>query len=172
MDFIGRIFCMVDSIFVRAGLIAGVLCCSLTAQAKLLRGVVTYVSDGDTLWVRLADGGEPVKVRFQGIDAPESCQAWGAQATQALKAKALHQEVSLNTRARDDYGRWLARVQMGDDDLGAWMVLQGHAWSYHYRRSFGPYAAQETTARNAKRGLWAAAAQEPREFRRQHGSCK
>jgi micrococcal nuclease len=145
---------------------------SSAAYAKVMAGVVTHVSDGDTLWVRLPQGGEPVKVRFQGLDAPESCQDWGPQATQALKTKVLNQTVMLSTRARDDYGRLIAHVRMEGDDLGAWMVEQGHAWSYHYRNDPGPYAAQERSARAAKRGLWAAAnAVDPREFRKQHGSC-
>ncbi len=164
---------MVAVFFVRTSLTLVLAVASFAAQAKLLTGVVTYVSDGDTLWVRLEGGGESVKVRFQGIDAPESCQAWGAQATQALAAKAMRKEVTLNTRAHDDYGRLLARVSLGGEDLGEWMVSQGHAWSYHYRRSAGPYAQQEAAARVAKRGLWAnTAAQEPREFRARHGSCK
>ncbi len=152
------------------------LLCSLlitsTAYAKVMAGVVTRVSDGDTLWVRLPLGGAPVKVRFQGLDAPESCQDWGQQAAKALKAKALNQTVMISTRARDDYGRLIAHVRMDGDDLGAWMVEQGHAWSYHYRNDPGPYAAQERSARTAKRGLWASGTTvNPREFRKQHGSC-
>lgn len=152
------------------------LLCSLlissTAYAKVMAGVVTRVSDGDTLWVRLPQGGAPVKVRFQGLDAPESCQDWGPQAAKALSAKALNQTVMLSTRARDDYGRLIAHVRMDGDDLGAWMVEQGHAWSQHYRNDLGPYAAQERSARAAKRGLWAAAtAVDPREFRKLRRSC-
>jgi micrococcal nuclease len=142
------------------------------ASAKLLTGIVTHVSDGDTLWVRLSGGGEPVKVRFQGIDAPEICQEWGPQSHQALKSKSMQQAVVLNTRATDQYGRLLARIRMDGEDLGAWMVAQGHAWSYHYRRDPGPYAMEERSARSAKRGLWVASTPtEPREFRKQHGSC-
>jgi micrococcal nuclease len=145
---------------------------STAASAKVISGVVTRVSDGDSLWVRLPQGGKPVKVRFQGLDAPESCQDWGPQATQALKSKALNQSVVISTRARDDYGRIIAQVQMDGDDLCAWMVEQGHAWSYRYRNDPGPYAAQERSARAAKRGLWAAGkAVDPREFRKLHGSC-
>jgi micrococcal nuclease len=157
---------------IRCLVMLSLLCFGGISQAKVLTGVVTYVGDGDTLWVRLSSGGEPVKVRFQGMDAPEICQDWGPQATRALKARAVRKEVVLNTRARDDYGRILARVDMDGEDLGAWMVAQGHAWSYHYRRDPGPYATQERSARSEKRGLWAAnAPTEPREFRKQHGSC-
>jgi micrococcal nuclease len=142
-------------------------------------GVVTRVSDGDTLWVRPdapnADGRrpKPIKLRLQGIDAPERCQAWGPQAQAALAARVLHRQVELQTaHARDDYGRTLGNVLLQGEDISAWMVSQGHAWSYRYRRSDGPYAAQEQAARRSKHGLFAdPQAVAPREFRRLHGPC-
>lgn len=149
------------------------------ASQEVLTGVVTYVTDGDTLWVKLAshnnsqNNDDSVKVRFQGIDAPEICQSGGDASLAALKAKVLHQTVQLQTSRYDDYGRMLARVSMQGDDVGAWMVERGQAWSYRYRNSPGPYATQEQTARVAKRGVWAVqGAVEPRVFRQQHGSCK
>ncbi len=144
----------------------------ITAHA--FEGVVTHVSDGDTLWVR-PDGrrGKPVKVRLVGIDAPERCQAWGAQATEALKSHVLHQRVVVPTHGHDDYGRTLGGLQLADgEDVSAWMVAQGHAWNYRSRRHGGPYAAQERHARAARRGLFAdATALPPRQFRQRHGPC-
>jgi micrococcal nuclease len=137
--------------------------------------VVTHVSDGDTLWVRPLDGDRkkrPIKLRLQGIDAPERCQAWGPQAQLALSSKVLHQEVRLQTRGHDDFERVLGNVWLGDEDVSAWMVDSGHAWSYRYRRSNGPYAAQEEKARRNKRGLFAdPQAVEPRQFRKNNGPC-
>lgn len=40
-------------------------------------GIVTYVIDGDTLYVRPVEGGTTVNVRIDGIDAPEICQVGG-----------------------------------------------------------------------------------------------
>ena len=66
--------------------------CAGAAQA--LSGVVTRVTDGDTVWVRPDEPKrKPVKLRLVGIDAPERCQAWGAQATAALAAQVLHRHV-------------------------------------------------------------------------------
>ena len=141
------------------------------ADARVYTGVVIRIVDGDTLWVRTSVHGEPRKVRFQGMDAPESCQTWGAQATAALTQHIQFKTVQLSTRARDDYGRMLATVMLDGEDVGRWMVVNGHAWSYHYRRSLGPYAIEETQARASGRGLWSQAAVEPREFRKQHGAC-
>lgn len=139
--------------------------------AQAWSGVVTRVSDGDTLWVRPAEG-KPVKVRLVGIDAPERCQAWGPQSRAALSARLLHQTVELDVRARDDYQRLLATVQLRDENINAWLVSQGHAWSAHYRKSLGPYAAEEQRARSERRGLFAdSQAMNPREFRKTHGPC-
>ena len=137
--------------------------------------VVTHVSDGDTLWVRRVGDNtrhRPIKLRLQGIDAPERCQAWGPQAQQALSNKLLNKEVRLQTRGHDDYDRVLGNVWLGEEDVSAWMVETGHAWSYRYRRSLGPYSAQEDKAKQNKRGLFAdPQAEEPRAFRKNNGPC-
>lgn len=148
-------------------LVASLAC----ASAHALSGVVTHVTDGDTLWVR-PEGGAPVKVRVQGIDAPERCQAWGLQSREALAARVLHRHVQVRTRARDAYHRTIGSVALDGHDVAAWMVREGHAWSQRWRRSPGPYAAEEAEARRFQRGLFAApAVVEPRQFRKAHGPC-
>ena len=143
----------------------------LCAPAHALSGVVTHVTDGDTLWVR-PEGGAPVKVRVQGIDAPERCQAWGPQSREALAARVLRRHVQVRTRAKDDYHRTIGTVELDGQDVAAWLVREGHAWSQRYRRSLGPYAAEEAEARRLHRGLFAApAVVEPRDFRKAHGPC-
>lgn len=142
------------------------------ATAQPLDGTVTHVSDGDSLWVRPAAGGPPLQVRVQGIDAPEICQPFGRQAREALAARVLHRRVRVSPRARDTYHRTLASVSVDGRDVGAMLVAGGFAWSSGYRGRAGPYAAEETQARQARRGLWSTAALEPRAFRRRHGSCR
>jgi endonuclease YncB( thermonuclease family) len=135
-------------------------------------GTVTRVSDGDTLWVRPAEGGRPVKVRIEGIDAPEICQAGGRDARRALERRVLRRTVQLETVARDDWGRRIARVSLDGQDVGERLVSEGHAWSDRYRDRPGPYAQQEQAARVARRGLFAAPEPMlPRDFRRVHGAC-
>jgi endonuclease YncB( thermonuclease family) len=134
---------------------------------------VTYITDGDTLWVRPLAGGAPFKVRLEGLDAPEICQTWGPQSRVALQERLIRQSVVVVIHRYDDYGRAVAKIEFGGEDVAAWMVRQGHAWSYRYRRSRGPFAVQEAQARRARRGLFAEAApQYPRDFRRRHGSCR
>lgn len=134
-------------------------------------GAVTHVTDGDTLWVRPARGGAPRKIRVDGIDAPEICQTYGAVARAALVARVQGQWVQVAARHTDSYGRMLARITVQGEDLGGWMVLQGHAWSYRSQRDAGPYAPQEAWAHAQGLGLWQARAMQPRTFRRRHGSC-
>jgi len=151
---------------------AATLALSTPAGARSLHGVVTHVTDGDTLWVRPAGGGAAVQVRVQGIDAPEICQPSGVQARDALAAQVLHQQVHVAVRARDVYERTVGRVSLHGQDMGAWLVAGGHAWTSRYQRRAGPYAQEETAARSARRGLWAASAPlDPRVFRERHGSC-
>ncbi len=160
-----------------AGCVLALAGTALQAQVRTLDGTVTRVSDGDTLWLRPAPSAHeprprPVKLRLLGLDAPERCQAWGAEATAALKARVLKRRVTAERRATDDYGRGLVVLRLDGEDVGAWLVAQGHAWSYGRRPATGIYAAQELQARAARRGLFAdARAIEPRVFRRQHGPC-
>ena len=136
------------------------------------QGVVTHVADGDTLFVRPASGGQPVKIRIDGMDAPEICQAYGQASRLALHNRVMGQPVKVDTRRHDNYGRVLARISLQQADVGEWMVRQGHAWSYRFRRDAGPYAVEEAQAKTAQRGLFAdAQALQPRDFRKRHGSC-
>ncbi len=154
-------------------LLAAILVAHHPADAKeVFAGKVAFVSDGDTLWVRPHGGGAPRKLRIEGIDAPEICQAGGEAARAALKRRVLHQQVEVTVRSHDDYGRGLAHIRVNGNDLGAELVRAGQAWSYRWRRSLGPYAAEEAAARAAGLGLFAARQAElPRVFRQRHGPC-
>jgi micrococcal nuclease len=156
-----------------AALLVALALAGASAHARVFQGLVTHVTDGDSIWVRGISGNAPVEVRLQGIDAPEICQAFGKEARDALAARVLRRQVAVASRARDQYGRVLGQVSAAGEDLGLWMVSRGYAWSYRYRRDSGPYAAAEATARRARLGLWSLATPpvEPRAFRKRHGSC-
>jgi micrococcal nuclease len=145
------------------------------SSRKTWQGVVTHVTDGDTLRVKqLASNSKAnsLKVRIDGIDAPEICQLYGRQSAVALKKLLLSKQVTITSKRFDDYGRDVAKVTIDNIDVGSWMVKNGHAWSYHYRFSKGPYASEEKAAERDKLGLFAdASAVNPKIFRREHGSC-
>ena len=152
-----------------------VVVCLLMPQLGLTEtfsGKVTHVSDGDTLWVRPADGRAPRKLRLQGLDAPEICQAGGAASRAALSRMVAGKAVLVTVKYQDTYGRGLARILVNDRDVGATLVRSGHAWSSRWHRSLGPYAVQENQAKAARSGLFAdPAAELPRDFRKRVGTC-
>lgn len=143
-----------------------------SGMAEVFSGRVSRVSDGDTLWVRPDGGGVPRKLRLQGLDAPEICQAGGAASRDALEQLVANKAVNVRVLYQDDYGRGLARILVNERDVAAIMVQTGHAWSSRWHRSLGPYAVQENQARAAGAGLFAdPAAEMPRDFRKRYGSC-
>jgi endonuclease YncB( thermonuclease family) len=130
---------------------AGVLLTS--ANAAVLAGRVTEVTDGDTIHVALASG--PIIVRLHAIDAPERAQPWGRQASAALERRLRKgTQVTLQPITQDTYDRLVAVVYLRDESLNAWMVQQGHAWAYRQYLDDAQYCAWEQQARAAGSGVW------------------
>ena len=149
------------------------LCAAASVQAReIFAGQVSHVTDGDTLWVQPDAGGTAVKVRLQGLDAPEICQHGGKASRDLLAELALNKRVVVTVASYDRYGRALATLALGGRDLGAEIVRAGQGWSYGWRGRPGPYAAEEVLARQSRRGVFVASHPEsPRDFRKRHGSC-
>lgn len=136
-------------------------------------GRVTSVSDGDSLWVQPAEAGaKAVEIRLADIDAPEICQAWGPQARDALKDQVTGKTVTVRVVGHDGYGRTLAKLGLDGQDISAWLVQEGHAWSNRTRWDRGPLVKQERMAQALRRGLHANADKVmPKDFRRNRGPC-
>ena len=139
-------------------ILIAVLCAVLpvrTAMAQELVGTATVI-DGDTIDIH----GQ--RIRFHGIDAPESkqmCEAGGAsyrcgqKSALALSDRIGRATVSCKGKDVDRYGRIVAVCFKGQEDLNAWMVSQG--WAVSYRRYSEDYVIQENAARAAAIGMWA-----------------
>ena len=121
---------------------------------KTFGGTVVKVHDADTIWVERDRVTH--KVRVLGIDAPESDQPWGKEATKAASDQTLGKEVIVTWRRKDRYGRVLGSVKVGDRDLAAALVKDGHAWVYRAFPHDKSLVVLEDEAKKAKRGLWAA----------------
>lgn len=92
--------------------------------------------DGDTL---IMPGGE--RIRVMGVDTPEikdaGCQAELAAAFVArdfAQAALDRGPVRLERTRLDRYGRTLAVVWIGGDDLAALLIEAGHGREYHGER--------------------------------------
>lgn len=121
---------------------------------------VRSVTDGDTLVV--TDGR---RVRLAQVDAPETSDCFGSQATEALRRMAQGQAVTLrrpsNGPERDRYGRTLAEVLVAGRSVNEALVAEGAAeWYEAFAREDPDLArrlrAAEEAAREAGRGLWSA----------------
>ena len=93
--------------------------------------------DGDTIEIRYLSGGEAVvghieKVRYLGIDTPETDDPGGSEATEFNRARVEGQTVRLvrDGRNRDNFGRLLRHVfvvyQGQEIDVVAALIAAGH----------------------------------------------
>lgn len=121
-------------------------------NAAELVGKVTKVSDGDTVWVTDKKG-EREKIRLNGIDAPESTQAFGKEATKMLQTKIGFKEVKVVYDGRDMYSRILGTIYYKGKDINLEMVAEGGAWVY-YTNKDPAYLEALSAAKSAKKGLW------------------
>ena len=136
-------------------------------------GWVSWVIDGDTVVLIRSGQSAPVKLRIEGIDAPETCQTGGAESRDALIRLAFRKPVQVHNHGHDVYGRYIGRLIVDGDDLGAEMVRTGQAWAYRFRTGSGPYAKLQREAQSHKSGMFAQgqAAMSPSLFRKFHGPC-
>ncbi|HEX8140352.1 MAG TPA: thermonuclease family protein [Pyrinomonadaceae bacterium] len=140
-----------------AGSIAGQAQASKTRP--VIEGKVVKVSDGDTITV-LDKENRQHKIRFQGIDAPESKQEFGQVSKDNLARMILGKEVKVIWSKQDKYGRTVGKVLLDGRDINIEQVKAGLAWHYKKYSDEQPpedrvtYAAAETEARAARRGLW------------------
>jgi endonuclease YncB( thermonuclease family) len=123
------------------------------------------VIDGDSIVVA------GVEIRIFGIDAPEfrqtcrkSGRTWpcGRAATAVMRGMVAGREIRCRPREQDRYGRTVAVCYAGGLDLGGAMVKGGNAVSY------GAYQADESEARDARRGVWSGSFDPPAAWRAHH----
>jgi endonuclease YncB( thermonuclease family) len=139
-----------------------------------IQGKATVV-DGDTITIN------NTKIRFSGIDAPESyfygltqyCEkpngkiwACGKKATAALKKLIGKHEVQCTDEGLDKYGRTLSICYANDIDLQSEMVRTGMALAYI--RYSSRYETEMIEAMTNRAGIWSCDFLDPEEWRRQN----
>ena len=150
---------------------SGVVGESLLANEEIRKSPtykVLRVVDGDT--IRIDYNGKDEKVRFIGLDTPETkdprkpIQCFGREATAKMTEFAENKNVRLEfdktQGERDKYGRLLAFVYSEDNkNLAYEMIRQGYGNEYTYNSN--PYKYQNEfkeaarKAREENKGLWA-----------------
>ena len=123
------------------------------------QALVTSVIDGDT--VELADGR---RVRYLGIDTPESGEPYADEATarnkELVEGKTI--ELQRGDRDQDEYGRLLRYVYVDGIFVNAELVAEGYATAYIFNPDdrYSQILVQlEQYAKMRERGLWATESQ-------------
>lgn len=141
-----------------------------TSAGQIIEGRASVI-DGDTIDIQ----GE--RIRFNGIDAPESrqlCQdgagndyRCGKVAAEALDDfLARSRPTRCEALTRDRYKRIVANCFRSDgESVSAWMTRNGYALDWP-RYSKGAYAAVQTEAQNEGLGIWAGKFETPWEWRK------
>jgi len=139
-----------------------------------IKGKATVI-DGDTIII------DNTKIRFSGIDAPESyyygmtqyCErpngkiwACGKKATAALKKLIGKHEVECTDEGEDKYGRTLSICYANGVDLQSEMVRTGMAVAYI--RYSTRYEEEMIEAMINRTGIWSGDFLDPEDWRRQN----
>ena len=139
-----------------------------------IKGKATVV-DGDTITIN------NTKIRFSGIDAPESyfygmtqyCEkpngkiwACGKKATAALKKLIGKHDVECSNEGNDKYGRTLSICYANGVDLQSEMVRSGMAVAYI--RYSSRYENEMIEAMTNRTGIWSGDFLDPEDWRRQN----
>lgn len=94
---------------------------------------VVNIVDGDTCDIEI-DLGFSVKVkhrfRLARINTPERGRPGFAEATEYLKAATLGKPVVIDVTKLDKYGRYLAEIFVGDQNINDALLEHGHAVLY------------------------------------------
>ena len=115
-------------------------------------GKVVRIVDGDTVEVLVNQ--KPVKVRLEGIDAPETGQAFATEAKKAAASLCFGKAVVIHSTGRDRYGRLLGFVHVDDKTVNEELLAAGMAWHTGEDRYVASLDALESQARAAGVGLW------------------
>jgi endonuclease YncB( thermonuclease family) len=134
-------------------LLLGFMACVRPAMGQTITGRVVGVSDGDSLTL-LVQGNRQIKVRLDGIDAPEGGQEFSRNAKDGLSRLVFGKEISLEVSGTDRYERTLGVVHVGGVNANLALVQQGLAWHYKEYSDDRALAQAEVDAREARLGLW------------------
>ena len=125
-----------------------------------IHGEVVAVADGDTVTL-LDKENKQFKLRLAYIDAPEKAMPFGQAAKQSLSDLVYRQTVSADIDDVDRYGRGVARIKKGEQDINLTQVAAGLAWHYaiyakktQSRSDFSQYHDAQQAAQSSQMGLW------------------
>jgi endonuclease YncB( thermonuclease family) len=128
---------------------------AIGVAGETLTGKVESVTDGDTIAV-LSPEKREVKIRLDGIDAPERKQPYYSKSRKALGDLVAGREVLVEIKGEDRYKRKIGVVRLASTNVNEKLVRDGWAWRFvQYAKDNKALADAEQEARKERRGLWA-----------------
>ncbi|GJL55807.1 MAG: endonuclease [Nitrospirales bacterium] len=117
-------------------------------------GKVIKVYDGDTITV-LNEQNETIKIRLNGIDAPEKAQAFGKKSQKLAASLVMGKTVTIIDHGEDRYHRIIGDVVLEDGRvLNQELVRAGLAWWFRRYSDDRELAELELDAKLSNSGLW------------------
>lgn len=125
----------------------------VAGEDEVLYGRVVSVTDGDTFKAKIQ--GAVLDFRMSDIDAPETDQPFGREATKILEAALKGKDVVMLRVDENTYGRIVVHVWIANLHVNREVVVQGAAWFDVEHAYDNCLHIVEEEAREAQRGLWA-----------------
>jgi len=150
---------LIPRLLVSGAVLSASLASTVRAEPHPRQSVtVLAINNGQEVLVDLGD--QARAVRLACVQAPlAQQQPWARLATEQLqRGLPVGREVILELRARDVYGRLVARLLIEDNDVAQPLLSEGAVFAYDGylgRCDDLPYVALEDQAQQASRGIWA-----------------
>lgn len=117
-------------------------------------GKVVGIIDGDTYDI-LLNGSKTVRIRMEGIDAPEKGMPFYKKAKNYLSELCFGKIIRLEIHKTDSHDRKVAFSYLDDGtELSHEMIKAGFAWHFKTYNSDSDLSELEVRARELKIGLW------------------
>ncbi len=117
-------------------------------------GKVIAIIDGDT-YDMLLDGNKTIRIRMEGVDAPEKGMPFYKVAKNYLGFLCFKKNVRLEIRSIDNHSRTVSYSYLEDGkELSHEMIKAGLAWHFKKYSSDSVLSNLEIEARILKLGLW------------------
>lgn len=137
------------------------LCYSEVNPTLFANGKVVSVQDGDTITIKTNDN-QSIKIRFYGIDCPESkweghwdAQPYSKEAKEFVSNIIFGKTVSVRLKDDETYGRVIGEVFYDGKSLSRELAREGLTW---WNKKYEPHDLDikrlAERARKNKKGLW------------------
>lgn len=124
----------------------------LASRLVAFEALCVGIHDGDSLTI-LKDKKE-VKIRLEGIDAPELGQEYGTKSRQYLASLVFKKTVEIVPTTLDRFGRQVAWVKVAGASVNHSMIQSGNAWQFLKYNKNEDLRKLQSEAVASKRGLW------------------